>query len=66
MTSLLLETLRQNSKLYETILIKDQKDSLEKEIALEEYEKDKREDVLKKLKGKKLKNLVNTFEEIWS
>ena len=61
MTSLLLETLRQNSKLYETILIKDQKDSLEKEIALEEYEKDKREDVLKKLKGKKLKNLINTF-----
>jgi len=61
LTSLLLETLRQNSKLYETILIKDQKDSLEKEIALEEYEKDKREDVLKKLKGKKLKNLVNTF-----
>jgi hypothetical protein len=43
-------------------LIKDQKDSLEKEILLEEYEKERKEDVLAKLRNKKLKNLVNTFE----
>jgi hypothetical protein len=30
LTSILLDTMRQNSKLYETTLVKDQKDSLEK------------------------------------
>ena len=50
----------------ESNLIKEGKESLEKEIALEEYEKQKKQEVLNKIKNKKLKNLQNTFEEIWA
>jgi hypothetical protein len=46
--------------------VKDCKDSFEKEITLDEYEKEKKQEILNKLKSKKLKNLQNNFEEIWS
>lgn len=46
--------------------MKDSKDSFEKEICLDEYEKEKKQEILNKLKSKKLKNLQNNFEEIWS
>lgn len=68
LTSLLLDMLRQNIKLYgnfwyylETILVKDSKDSFEKEICLDEYEKEKKQQILNKLKAKKLKSLQNNF-----
>lgn len=50
----------------ETILVKDAKDSFEKEICLDEYEKEKKQEILNKLQTKKLKHLQNNFEEIWS
>lgn len=43
LSSLLLDFLRQNIKLQDNIYIKDGKDSLEKEIALEEYDKEKKQ-----------------------
>jgi hypothetical protein len=45
----------------ETILVKDAKDSFEKEICLDEYEKEKKQEILNKLKAKKLKHLQNNF-----
>ena len=33
---------------------------------MDEYEKQKRQEILNKVKSKKLKNLQNYFEELWS